>query len=293
MKKSSKKKQKTSPERSIKICTLCERPHKSKTHLCHICNKNSKDLGQIIPYLKGKASISKLLWLKKKYNTDDIFTLLKHAPSLYWDGSNKKDRQVYKRNIRAYHKSDSYKQEKYKKWESDIPSYIVNEMKKHILKEFITISGDKLNPNIHYLCKLCNEEQSQKLNDIKNNKGHSCNSYKSTGEIVIEDYLKSKFNIKTQFDTLKCINPITKRQLPYDIEIPELKIIIEIQGPQHLKYIEYFHGSIENFYYQQRKDDYKKRFAESKGYKVIYIYYDEIKNGDYKHKLEFKDNIKK
>lgn len=271
----------------IKICPLCEQPHKNKTQLCSNCNKKAKDLSNKIPYIKKKASISKLLWLKKMYNTYDVFELLYRKPSLYWDGSNKNDRKELKRSIREYHRSDIYKQENYNKWQKEIPSYIINEMKKHTSKEFLTISGDKINPNIHYVCKLCNEEQSQKFNDIKKNKGHKCNSSKSTGEIVIETYLKDKFNIKTQFDTLKCINPITKRQLPYDIEISDLKIIIEIQGEQHLKYIEYFHGSIENFHYQQRKDNYKKRFAESKGYKVIYIYYDEIKNGNYKYKLEF------
>lgn len=274
-------------DKPIKICPLCERPHKLKTHLCNICNGKSKNLCKIVPYIKGKASISKLLWLKKTYNTNDVFELLKNNPRLYWDGSNRRDRQEYKRNVREYHRSNIYKQENYKKYEDDIPSYIVNELNKHISKELITISGDKMNPNIHYLCKLCNEEQSQKFYDIKNNKGHNCKYSKSTGEIVVEDYLRNKFNIVTQFNTLKCINPITNRQLPYDIEIQDLKIIIEIQGQQHLEYIEYFHGSIENFNYQQRKDRYKKKYAEKHGYKVIYIYCDEIKNGDYKQKLDF------
>ena len=74
--------------------------------------------------------------------------------------------------------------------------------------------------------------------------------------------------------------------MPYDIEIVDKKLLIEIQGNQHLEYIEYFHGTIENFYYQQRKDSYKKRFAEHKGYKLIYIYYDEIKDGSFKDKLK-------
>lgn len=287
MKKKSKKTKKSFIERPIKICTLCEQPHTLKTQLCSVCNKKSKELKDRIPNIKYKPSISKLLWLKKRYNVNDVFKLLAKNPSLYWDKSSKNDRLMFKRDLRAYHRSDLYKKENYEKWQEDIPLYISNEMKKHELKEFLTISGDKLNPNIHYICKSCNEEQSQKFSDIKNNKGHNCSSLKSNGEIIVEHYLKNKFNIKTQFNTLKCINPITKRQLPYDVEIPDLKIIIEIQGIQHLEYVEYFHGSIENFYYQQRKDDYKKRFAESKGYEVIYVYYDEIKNGTYKDKLDF------
>jgi hypothetical protein len=125
----------------------------------------------------------------------------------------------------------------------------------------------------------------QTYKDLKADKGHNCSGSKSSGEIVVEEYLKQFVDIKTQRDTLKCINPITGRQLPYDIEIVGKNILVEIQGQQHLKYIEYFHGTIDNFYYQQRKDSYKKRFAESKGYKLLYIYYDDIKNGNYKEKL--------
>ena len=61
--------------------------------------------------------------------------------------------------------------------------------------------------------------------------------------------------------------------------------MIEIQGEQHLRFIEYFHETIENFEYQKRKDDYKRRWAENKGYKIIYIYYDEFDNEYYKRKI--------
>lgn len=283
-----KKKESNKIERPLKICTLCERPHRTKTQLCFSCNSKSKKLADILSLTYGKTSISKLLWLKEKYNTDDVFDLVTKKPYLYRQVAANDTRKDLKREVRAYHRSDEYKTQDYTKWQTKIPSYIIDEMKNHSTKQFLTISGDKLNPNIHYLCKLCNEEQSQKFIDIKANKGHNCITSKSTGEVLVENYLKDKYNIKTQYNTLKCINPITGKQLPYDIEIPELKVIIEIQGDQHLRYIEYFHGSIENFYYQQRKDDYKKRFAQSKGYEVVYIYYDEIKKGTYKGKLDFK-----
>lgn len=276
---------KKSPERVTKICTLCEKPHKAKTHLCVQCNKKAKDLGKILPHIKGKASISKLLWLKEKYNTNDIFDILFKKPYLYWDGSDRKVRQKFKRETREHHRSDSYRNENYSKWESNIPSYILNEMKKHPSKQLLTLSGDRLNPNIHYLCKLCNKEQVQKFDDIANNRTHNCSATKSSGELIVESYLKKFAKFKTQFDTLKCFNPITKRQLPYDFEISNSKILIEVQGQQHLKFIEYFHGTIENFHYQLRKDAYKKAFAEKHGYKLIYIYYDEINDGRYKEKL--------
>ena len=90
------------------------------------------------------------------------------------------------------------------------------------------------------------------------------------GGVYIENFegmvtIRERYTIKTQRKTLKCVNSITGYPLPYDIERPALKIIIEIQGEQHNKYIEYFHGTIENFYYQQRKDAYKKAYAEKNG----------------------------
>jgi len=51
--------------------------------------------------VKGKASISKFLWLKKKYRTNDIFELLNSNPSLYWDGANKKERNFYKELLKG------------------------------------------------------------------------------------------------------------------------------------------------------------------------------------------------
>lgn len=90
----------------------------------------------------------------------------------------------------------------------------------------------------------------------------------------------------TQYKTLKCINPLTNHQLPYDIEVIGEKILIEIQGDQHYKFIEYFHGTKENFEYQQYKDKYKKEFAENLGYTMIYLSYPEIENGDFKIKLD-------
>lgn len=163
--------------------------------------------------------------------------------------------------------------------------FILEFFKNNSTKKLITISGNRMNPYVHYLCLLCNEEQTQLYHDLKNNKGHNCSSNKSSGEIIVEQYLKSMYPIKTQYDTLKCINPITKKQLPYDIEIAGKNVLVEIQGEQHLKFIEYFHGTIDNFHYQQRKDEYKKKFAESKGYKLIYIYYNELKDNLFKTKL--------
>lgn len=263
----------------IKICTLCEKPEKryNKTHLCTSCHRKRKMLD---------VSINFLMYLKNLYGTKNVFKLIEEKPYLLKSKIDYKYAKKIKRETREYHRSLEYRQEKYNKWEGNIPSYIYDLFRNNLTIELITISGDKLNPNIHYLCKICKEEYVTKYKDLRDNKGHKCLLKKSSGEIIVENFLQKYVKIKKQHDTLKCINPITKRQLPYDIEIVNKKILVEIQGEQHLKYIEYFHGTIENFHYQQRKDDFKKRYAESKGYKLIYIYYDELQDEKFKNKFK-------
>lgn len=286
------KKNKKPVPRVVKVCVICERPHKQKTQSCSNCNRELRELVPIVePFSKYKRiSLNKVINIKLKYNVEDVFDFIKSNPRVWKTLDKRPVRMKMKRDLRKELGSSEYREESYNEWIGEIPMYIYKVMQKHPSKKLITLSGEKLNPNIHYLCLKCNEEQVQKFDDLNNNKGHDCQSTKSSGEAVVENYLKTKgIRFKTQYNTLKCINPITKRQLPYDIEIPEFKVIVEVQGGQHLEFLEYFHGSIENFYYQQRKDSYKKRFAEKKGYKVIYIYYDEIKDGTFKNKLKFKE----
>lgn len=283
----SKVKHKYKANNVIKVCSICEKPHKGKNQCCASCSKQLHNIKPIVePFSKQKrVSIAKVINIKVKYKVNDVFEFIKQNPHVWKTLDHYKKRLEVKRNLREYHKSDEYRRHNYSKWEGDIPLYILDIFKNNPTKKLISISGNRLNPYVHYLCTLCNEEQTQLHQDLKNNKSHNCTKSKSSGEIIVEQYLKNAYKIKTQYDTLKCINPITKRQLPYDIEIPGKKVLIEIQGEQHLKFIEYFHGTIENFHYQQRKDEYKKKFAESKGYKLIYIYYDELKDNIFKEKL--------
>lgn len=272
---------------TVKVCTICEKPHRGKNQCCASCSKQLKEIKSVVePFSKReRVSISKVVNIKAKYKPSDVFQFIKDNPYVWNTLDPHKKRLEIKRKMREYHRSYEYRNHNYSKWEGEIPLFIKDFFKDNPSKKLINISGNRMNPYIHYLCLKCNEEQTQFYRDLKNNKGHNCTSSKSTGEVVVEEYLKDKYSIKTQHDTLKCINPITKRQLPYDIEIVGKNILIEIQGEQHLKFIEYFHGTIENFHYQQRKDEYKKKFAESKGYKLIYIYYNELKGNIFKEKI--------
>jgi len=107
--------------------------------------------------------------------------------------------------------------------------------------------------------------------------GRGCpDCQKSKGELSIIKLLDSKKIKYTKQKTFKdCINPKTKWKLKFDFELPEYKILIEYNGRQHYEKINYWHqgkGSLKNLRY---RDQIKKDYAISHGYKFIVIKYTE------------------
>lgn len=81
--------------------------------------------------------------------------------------------------------------------------------------------------------------------------------------------------------TIVPINPKTNYKLPFDNEIKELKLIIEVNGQQHYKVMGFHktqskHNKTtpeQEFYYQQLKDRYKRIKAIQQGYYYLEIPY--------------------
>lgn len=168
-----------------------------------------------------------------------------------------------------------------------VPKYVKELMKNNPNKEFISAEGDILNPNITYKCINCNKIITQTFDDIQKHKNHSCMNLKSKGEALFEKYLINKnIKYKTEYQTLKCINPKTGKILPYDFELTKEHCIVEIQGVQHYKYIPYFHKSYENFQERKELDKYKKEFALNKGYRYVEISSGIFDKSDYMKKVE-------
>jgi len=110
----------------------------------------------------------------------------------------------------------------------------------------------------------------------------------SKGEKLVEEFLKeTRLPYSTQYNTLKCINPITGKQLPYDFELTDFGIIIEVQGKQHYQYTPFFHdGSRSQQYnYQVFKDKIKRDFAISQGYKFLVLSPTDFESDAYKRKI--------
>ena len=102
----------------------------------------------------------------------------------------------------------------------------------------------------------------------------------SSYEKLTKEYLEMlEYNIKFEHDcTFVPKNPKTFNSLPFDNEIVELKLLIEVHGQQHYEYNQYFSEKsnlTSQEYLHKRKlyDRYKKYVAYCNGYNYLEIPY--------------------
>lgn len=262
-----------------KVCLVCEKPFKGKTQLCPTCNRLRKSTSCTMTVKTAVA-------MKHLHPDEDIFTLADNSPYTVLKevrSTTSKDRSELKKQRASTLRSENYRQTTFSKEEQSIPDYIKRLLDSDKTKTLLYLDGERINPFVYYLCHRCNQEQCQTYESIRAGRGHNCISLKSSGEVIVEEFLKElRLPYKTQYKTLKCVNPRTRKIMPYDFELPHHKIIIEVQGNQHLHFEPYFHGSIENFEYQVWKDTYKKEFAEKHGYTIVYIDYHDLATNKFK-----------
>jgi len=113
-------------------------------------------------------------------------------------------------------------------------------------------------------------------------------------------YLESLgYNVLHEYEcNLTCINPKTKFKLPYDNEVVELKLIIEIHGEQHYKrtskWIDTWSKkknmtADECLHYMKVKDRYKRIFAKSHGFYYLEIpFWEDNKSENWKQLIDNK-----
>lgn len=254
-----------------RICLLCSKPKAKKGELCTSCTQKKRKLSTAF---NTKYSVSNTLLASAKtiYRCDDVFKFLTDNPDKFWVMIHKPKKE--KRIVRNEYKAQMKATDRYINGDP-IPLFV-----KSLLgdtKTAISVTGSKGNPNIVYVCHKCGETLYTRYSDYKAHQGHDCDGIKSSGEVIVEQFLKKNgIAYKTQRDTLRCINPETGFVMPYDFELTGKKVLIEVQGEQHRKYISRFHVTREAFDYQIKKDEYKKAFAESKGYRLIEVWYEDL-----------------
>jgi hypothetical protein len=120
------------------------------------------------------------------------------------------------------------------------------------------------------------------------------NLEKSVKSFIQNNY---SYTINTEYDcSIVPINPKTNHKLPYDNEVKELKLIIEVHGEQHYQVCQfttlaaqkYNISPEEQLEYQQWKDNFKKEYALKNGYSYLEIPYWTIKNNTYKEIIDNK-----
>jgi len=97
-----------------------------------------------------------------------------------------------------------------------------------------------------------------------------CNKTISNGETLILEYLKKnniQFIRQKRFDDLK-----DKTYLSYDFYLPDYNLLIEYNGLQHYKPIEYFGGN-KSFRLQKHHDWMKRKYAKCKKINLLTITY--------------------
>lgn len=117
----------------------------------------------------------------------------------------------------------------------------------------------------------------------------------------VSSYIKTNYNytlLHEQNCSIKPINPKTNYPMPYDNEILELKLIIEVNGEQHYKPSHFIKMNAkrnnisveEQFERRQFKDEYKKQYALSHGFDFLEIPYTAEKDSKYKEMIDNKIN---
>lgn len=127
---------------------------------------------------------------------------------------------------------------------------------------------------LHCKCKICGNIWFPLATNLL--KGSGCPSCKSSfGENIINNYLNSQkiiFESQKKFCDLKGIN---NGFLSYDFYLKKYNLLIECQGMQHEKPVDFFGGK-KTFIKQQIHDIRKRRYAKEHNIKLITIWYNQI-----------------
>lgn len=138
-------------------------------------------------------------------------------------------------------------------------------------KDNITLVGDYINTHtkIEFLCNRCNNTFKSEPNSVLRISGCPfCKEYK--GEAIIKEILNEHgitFEFQKRFKDL-----LDSAYLSYDFFIPSANTLVEFNGEQHYKPIEFFGGD-EAFRKQIYHDKLKREYAKRKGFSLIEIPY--------------------
>lgn len=241
---------------------------------------------------------------KNIQNGIDIWSLPKRSTAEAWFQCENKEYHQYCISLDKYYRGNRCKycgRTKYVHPLDSFGQYIIDNYGDEFLNE-IWSNKNKISPfkytigseqKAHFNCSECCNYMgtSQIKNYIASKKlCDKCVGNTSSLHNKVVNYLLSiDCKLKYEHDcTITPINPVTKYPLPYDIEVENYKLIIEVNGKQHYKELgktsKWLHGmsSVEYLAKRKKYDEYKKSFALSNGFFYLEIPYWSEKDEQYK-----------
>ena len=137
-------------------------------------------------------------------------------------------------------------------------------------KEQISFGSDI---KIWWQCQK-NTLHTWKTSVLHRTKGHGCPLCLNKTEDRLDCYLKKYYPLiikQYKLDSCKL-----KKHLPFDFCIPELKVIIELDGGQHFRQVRNWMAPEKAI----KRDVYKMQKAEKEGYKIIRVFQEDVYNND-------------
>ena len=126
--------------------------------------------------------------------------------------------------------------------------------------------------HIIIICKKHGEFQQNAQSHLS---GHGCSLCVNKTEAKLYEKLITIYpSLQTQFKQDWCMK---KSYLPFDFCIPEYKIIIELDGPQHFRQVANWSPPEE----QKKNDEYKQKCANQNGYSIIRLLQEDVMNDTY------------
>lgn len=237
-------------------------------------------------------------------NGIDIWSISRRSNALIWFKCENKEYHEYCLTADKYYIGNRCKycaRTKYVHPLDSFGQYIIDNYGKEFLDKIWSDKNDKSpfkyktgsEQKVHFNCYECGEYigTSQIKNYIVSKKlcVHCSGNISSLHQKVINYLSSNNYSINTEHDcSIIPINPVTKYPLPFDIEVIDYRLIIEVHGRQHYKEMgeksKWLEGmtSIEYLTKRKKYDEIKKSFALANGFFYLEIPYYTEKNDDYK-----------
>lgn len=142
------------------------------------------------------------------------------------------------------------------------------------------------NKKFWFTCQDCGWNfQTNLLNVTTGNNWCGNPIHKNKTEAMVLEFLQATFDVIYQARFDWCRSGKTNYHLPFDFCLPNKKIIIEVDGKQHIQQVRDWAAPEE----RQKIDIYKMKLAIDQGYRIIRIFQEDVKN----NKLSWKEDLTK